>query len=88
MKLTRQLISDGLNPRNAYTLAQLDALGVSRPPRGWPAAGWPDRMVGKDVSEAQFAEFMRLGGMTAKEQRAERKARPRAKAQQPGLFEL
>ncbi len=78
MKLTKQQFEAGRSDAGGYNLAQLKAIGVPMPDCGWPKAGWPARLIGSEVSDAQYQHFLALRGN--KRQRA-------AKETVPDLFE-
>lgn len=55
MKLTKEL----LHPRGSeHNKAELEALGLSWPPK----KGWLTRLIGAEISEAQYAKFLAAGG--------------------------
>jgi hypothetical protein len=55
MKITREWIRAHATPKGGYTRAQLEAIGVPWP----PVAGWPDRVIGQEISEEQRRIFER-----------------------------
>ncbi len=55
MKITREWIIAHATPKGGYTRAQLEAIGVPWPPR----TGWPDRVVGIEITEQQRRIFER-----------------------------
>ncbi len=62
MKLTTQLIEAGRSERGGFNLAQLKAIGVPLPARGWPATGWLKRMEGVEVSSEAYSRYLELRG--------------------------
>lgn len=72
MKVTHQFIVENRTPRGSWTQAQIEALGIVWPPR----AGWMDKVIGHDLTEAQVRQFQ---DTTTKKQ---------AKADNPGQFHL
>lgn len=62
MRLTREM----LHPNGcSHTRAQMEALGVQWPPE----KGWLSRLVGTEISEDRYAEFVRLGSHSRREQK-------------------
>lgn len=53
MKLTHELIMQCRTPTGGWCKAQLEALGVSWPPK----QGWLKEVVGMELTEQQFAQF-------------------------------
>ncbi len=65
MTLTKQLLHPaGSNGHNAKQLA---VLGVKWP----PAKGWLKKLIGTQISEERYAEFVSLGRRRIKETKAE-----------------
>lgn len=85
MILTTKLIEDGRPPNGAFNLDQLRALGVELPGKGkWPEKGWVARLVGKEVSEEDYALYVSQGAKSPRERRAIK----RAAEEPPGLFDV
>jgi hypothetical protein len=55
MKITREWIRAHATQKGGYTRAQLEAIGVPWPPQ----TGWPDRVVGIEITEQQRRIFER-----------------------------
>ena len=72
MKINRAFIMENRTPRGSWTQAQIEALGVTWPPR----AGWIDTVIGQELTEAQVRQFQ---DTTTKKQ---------AKAGNPGQLDL
>ncbi|ABM40171.1 hypothetical protein [Polaromonas naphthalenivorans] len=53
MKLTREILMQYRRPKGMWTRAQLQALGVSWPPKH----GWIKEVIGKELTEQQFDQF-------------------------------
>lgn len=53
MKITRKYIMDNRTERGAWTQAQIEALGLTWPPR----KGWIDRVCGNEISPANQSLF-------------------------------
>lgn len=62
MILTKQMFEAGKSDRGGYKVAQLKALGLKWEGTTWPDAGWPRRLIGSEITEKQYAEFMELRG--------------------------
>lgn len=76
MQLTKEQIEAGISPLGAYRLCQLKALGYQPPKPGqFPPKGWKTRLIGRNVTEAQYAEFLSLVIAT-----------PKKKQRHPKLF--
>jgi predicted RNase H-like HicB family nuclease len=58
MKITRELIDSGASSAGGWNKPQLALLGVPWPPE----RGWPQRIIGTQISEESAAEFVKLKG--------------------------
>lgn len=56
MKITDEFIKQGMSGNGGWNKPQLESLGVSWPPK----AGWKRRLVGKEISQEQADNFLRL----------------------------
>lgn len=74
MILTHEMFEAGRSDAGGHNLAQLKALGVPLPARGWPKTGWVRRLIGSTVTLEQYAEFLHLRGN--KRERAQREVLP------------
>jgi len=63
MKLTTEMIMDHRTAKGGWTNAQFAALGLEVPPRH----GWLRRLVGTDVTDQQWREFVAGAGVYAPE---------------------
>lgn len=68
MKLTRELLTAGRSSAGGFNLSQLRVLGIA-PARGWPAKGWTFGLVGTEIGEADYAQFIALRGEAGKKQK-------------------
>lgn len=59
MILTRELLHQACTKKDGFTRAQVESLGITWPPK----KGWLSGMIGKEVTEEQYAEFVRLNGV-------------------------
>ena len=74
MKLTIEQIEAAKTPNGGYRLAQLMALGYRpKKPGQWPEKGWKERLTQREITEAQYAEFVRLAGIRPREAKKEMK---------------
>ncbi len=65
--LTKELIESAISPAGGYSRLQLEALGVPLPKKTFsPPKGWKQRLIGKEISQAQFAEFQAATAKSAK----------------------
>jgi len=71
MILTRALINAGKTKAGGITKAQAIVLGTPMPAKGFPAKGWTSRLVGTEISETAYAEYVRLGKLSREERKAE-----------------
>jgi hypothetical protein len=69
MILTRALINAGKTASGGITKRQAIVLGTPMPAKGFPPKGWTSRLVGKEISEADYAEYVRLGKLTKEERK-------------------
>lgn len=67
MRLTYEMIQAGRSKAGGFRLVQLKVLGLELPARGWPKTGWIQRLIGREVSQDSYSEFLDLGSTTAKE---------------------
>jgi hypothetical protein len=51
MKLTREMIESCRSDRGSFTIAAAQWLGAEIP----LSVGWPERLVGREISDADFA---------------------------------
>lgn len=58
MKLTEQRIDAGRSERGGWSRKQLALLGVDWPPK----TGWKQRVIGDEISEDKYRQFLRLKG--------------------------
>lgn len=65
MVVSEELILAGMSGGGGWNRAQLKLLGVSWPPR----AGWKERSIGREISEADAQTFLTLKGKTRKKLR-------------------
>lgn len=56
MKLTRELINKGESSNGGWSKKQLALLGIDWPPE----PGWPLRLEGVEIPDADYAEFVRI----------------------------
>lgn len=56
MILTHEMLQDAKTPAGGYNKAQLAILGIEWPPK----KGWPRKLVGKEVSEELWSQFVAL----------------------------
>lgn len=81
MKLTRENLHPKGFVHQGYNRHQLAILGVSLPVE----KGWLSKLVGKEISETDYAEFVRLGTATRREQKKSHPA-TRPPRDYPDLF--
>lgn len=53
MKLTHELLMKYRTPKGAWRKVQIEALGLTWPPRH----GWAKEVVGKELTEEQWQQF-------------------------------
>ena len=66
MILTRENIHDGASSECGWNKEQLSILGVKWPPK----KGWLSKLIGRTISDADYAKFLALRGVRKKKQRA------------------
>lgn len=71
MILTRALINAGKTAAGGITKRQAIILGTPMPAKGFHPKGWTSRLVGKEISDAAYAEYARLGKLTREERKLE-----------------
>lgn len=71
MILTRALIQAGKTKAGGITKAQAIALGVTMPAKGFPKKGWTSRIIGHEITEEAYAEYVRLGKLSREERKNE-----------------
>jgi hypothetical protein len=65
MKMTEDLIHQGMSGAGGWNRAQMKALGV-----GWPLkSGWKQRLIGQEIDDAKVKEFLSLKGNAGKAKR-------------------
>jgi len=62
MKITKRFLMDNRTKSGAWTAEQLRIIGVKWP----PVKGWQGRMVGKELTGAEVAEFILAKDKAAK----------------------
>lgn len=62
MKLTRAMIDSGRSEGGGWNAPQLKLIGVEWP----PARGWPDRIIGNEISSKDYETFLALKGIRKK----------------------
>lgn len=61
MLLTKEMLAQGASDRGGYSRKQVEVLGGS-----WPhTRGWQEALIGREVSDEAFAEFVRLAKRAA-----------------------
>lgn len=85
MILTHELMEAGRSNSGAFNLSQLRALGVELPEKGWPASGWPRKLLGKEISQERYDAFISLRGN--KRERAAR-AEVNTTISEPEIFKI
>lgn len=73
MKLTREMIDAGKSEGGAWNAPQFALLGISWP----PLHGWPARVIGNEISDADYAQFLALTGAKRKNKIGPSKRVPR-----------
>lgn len=66
MILTKEQFIAGKSDAGGYNIAQLRAIGLEMPAKGWPKSGWPSRLIGRNVTDEQYAAFLSLRGKNKK----------------------
>lgn len=64
-RITRELIEAGESGHGGWNQEQFRLIGVEWPPR----EGWKDRVIGKEISEADAQRFVEFRGMTKSKRR-------------------
>lgn len=82
MQITHELLRAGRSSAGGFNLSQLRVLGVA-PERGWPEHGWAFDLIGKEISDADYAKFLALTGEAGR-QKKQPKIVPQA--EQPTLL--
>ena len=67
MKITRNLLNSGASGAGGWTKEQLALLGVVWP----PVSGWPGRIIGTEISDADAERFVALRGHKLKKDAAQ-----------------
>lgn len=74
--LTKELIESAASPAGGYSRRQLEALGVNLPKGTFsPPKGWKRRLIGKEISQAQYAAFQAATAKSAKNHSEKRNKR-------------
>lgn len=71
MILTRALINAGKTKAGGITKRQAIILGTPMPTKGFPAKGWTSRLIGTEITEEAYAEYVRLGKLSREERALE-----------------
>lgn len=58
MRITRELLEQGQSKAGGWSREQLRLLGVNWPPK----RGWPAKIVGSEITDAEAARFLELNG--------------------------
>lgn len=81
MKLTRDLIFAHRTDAGSWTRGQVEALGVKWP----PLHGWLAQLIDTEISEENFAEFVRCRTVTGKQLRGEKRRNVRTTRNMPSM---
>jgi hypothetical protein len=61
--VTQELLESGKSLHGSWNIAQLKTILPAREfdrPYAWPEHGWKQRLIGREISQAQYEEFLRL----------------------------
>ena len=62
MLITKEFLMNNRTIKGSWTRAQIEALGISWPPR----SGWHEELIGSCISDRRASAFVSLKNMSAK----------------------